>query len=72
MMRRYMKDDEKWPFGLPTIVCPHCGGTGMDREKRLHYESSRVVLRAGDIADVGCDTCERRGYILVKDAAKVS
>jgi len=58
-----MKTDD-WPHGRPTIICPHCHGTGMSRGEAAAYLSSRAAL--GDAlreAAVRCTTCEGRGRL---------
>jgi len=58
-----------WPHGQPVIVCPACGGAGMDRAHAAIYESTRAPLeKAARIEAVRCAACDGRGRVTVAHA----
>jgi DnaJ-class molecular chaperone len=46
----------------PTMPCPACQGTGLDRGRAFTHANSRASLDQGAVADqVRCPACEGRG-----------
>jgi DnaJ-class molecular chaperone len=51
-----------WPHGRPTIVCPACSGTGLDRVHAGVYLTARTVPdEQTRILAVRCAACDGRG-----------
>ena len=67
MARR--KDVGPWPHGRPTIVCPHCHGTGLSSSLAAVYVTTRVVVaEPAREAAVRCTLCDGRGRLTPEHA----
>jgi DnaJ-class molecular chaperone len=48
----------------PTMPCPACAGTGLNRARACEYAASRTIVGSdptSTVATVACSACEGRG-----------